>query len=125
MDIEYEPVWSGAMEAAGEAQGLSRCEGNASLHQSGAWVYAEDPSGGDDAPRPAPAARTFWDQSRDPEAVTLLLKGVSLARAAAQLGTTKDCIRRVAIRRGVTLSGPSTSAARARMREIRGKGEAA
>lgn len=115
--MELIPVWNGALEARGDAPGLSNYAGRSSLHHSASWAQGEGLADGErakpeasmwgsgrsyqfaDKPRPAYVPRKITPRlspERAQAVAVLLRKGVSYRTLARDWGVTFGQARRVA-----------------------------
>jgi len=97
---QLEPAWTGAMEAAGAVEGLSRYTGRSSIYHSPAWADTLEHGevgrrGSDSKPRRRPTVEM------DAEIVRQLRQGCSYGAIARQLGCSLSVPRRLARKHGI------------------------
>lgn len=110
-----EAVWSGALECAGVAPGLSSYRGRSSLYHSPAWERWEGLAYGEvqrhpgrpRVVRPVVTRPTAYRKhpaltvERAAAVLALLQRGVSYSKTAAAAGVTRDQARAVGKRAGI------------------------
>lgn len=97
--IELEPCWSGALERAGVAPGLSSYRGQSSLASAAEDEETREPGkrGQDRSPRKAYVAPRVLD----PIIAIKLAQGASYCSIVRDLSVSMAVVRRVAIERGL------------------------